>query len=32
MMDDLIYDRLSSDVDMALNNPDPSSNLKGAYN
>ena len=31
-MDDLIYDRLSSDVDMALNNPDSSSNLKGAYN
>ena len=31
-MDDLIFDRLSSDVDMALNNPNSSSNLKGAYN
>ena len=31
-MDNLIYDRLSSDVDTALNNPDSTSSLKGAYN
>lgn len=31
-MDSLIYDRTQSDVDYALNNPDSSSLLKGAYN
>ena len=31
-MDKLIFDRLSSDVDNALNNPKDSSFLKGAYN
>lgn len=31
-MDDLIFDRLASDVDNALNNPDSTSDLKGAYN
>lgn len=31
-MEELIYDRLPSDVDVALNNPDSTSFLKGAYN
>ncbi len=31
-MDDLIFDRLASDVDNALNNPGSSSYLKGSYN
>jgi len=31
-MDNLIFDRLASDVDNALNNPNSSYNLKGAYN
>ena len=31
-MDDLIYDRVLSDVENALNNPGNSSNLKGSYN
>lgn len=31
-MDSLIYDRLSSDVDVALNNLNSTSSLKGAYN
>lgn len=31
-MDNLIFDRLSSDVDNALNNPNNSNFLKGAYN
>lgn len=31
-MDDLIYDRTQADVTYALNNPDSSSFLKGAYN
>ena len=31
-MDDLIYDRVLSDVENALNNPGDSSNLKGSYN
>lgn len=31
-MDDLIFDRLSSDVDTALNNPGNTVNLKGSYN
>ena len=31
-MDNLIFDRLSSDVDTALNNPENTTNLKGSYN
>jgi hypothetical protein len=31
-MDDLIYDRLSSDVETALNSPGSSTDLKGSYN
>lgn len=31
-MDDLIFDRMSSDVDNALNNPNSTQDLKGAYN
>lgn len=31
-MDELIYDRTQSDVDYAINNPQSSSFLKGAYN
>jgi len=31
-MEELIYNRLSSDVSAALNNPSNSSSLKGAYN
>ena len=31
-MDELIFDRIQSDVEYALNNPDSSSFLKGAYN
>lgn len=31
-MDNLIFDRLSSDVDNALNNPNSTQDLKGAYN
>ena len=31
-MDNLIYDRLASDVDTALNNPGSTSHLKGSYN
>ncbi len=31
-MDNLIYDRLLSDVEEALNNSDSSENLKGSYN
>lgn len=31
-MDDLIYDRLSIDVDVALDNPSNTAFLKGAYN
>lgn len=31
-MEELIYNRLSSDVSTALNNPNNSSSLKGAYN
>lgn len=31
-MESLIFDRMSSDVDNALNNPNSTSDLKGAYN
>lgn len=31
-MDELIFDRLASDVETALNNPKSSSHLKGSYN
>ena len=31
-MDNLIFDRLKSDVDTALSNPENTSFLKGAYN
>ena len=31
-MDDLIYDRIASDVETALNNPGSNTHLKGSYN